>query len=107
MIKELIILYFSFLSFLTCLNVLKSMQRFMATKIEKQERRTRRFNVVRLIAYIHGNKERGFLLYIKLGLHKRVFILTLRNENFKNTPEPYRGGQPQPIIHPTTKEVQA
>ena len=34
----------------------------------------------------------------KLGLHKRVLILTLMNENSKNTPEP----PPQPIVCPTT-----
>ena len=35
---------------------------------------------------------------LKLGLHKREFILTLRNEIFKNTPEP----PPQPIVPLTT-----
>ena len=28
----------------------------------------------------------------QLGLHKRVFILTFKNLNSKNTPKPYHGG---------------
>ena len=36
--------------------------------------------MVRLIAYVHGNRERGFSLCLKLGLHKKIFILTLMNE---------------------------
>ena len=49
---------------------------------------------------------------LKLGLHKRVFILTLRNEISKIPMNRTAGGNapplppPQPIVHPTTKEVQ-
>ena len=46
-------------------------------------------------------KKRIFTM-LKLGLYKRVFILTLRNENSKNTPESYSERQPQPMVHPTT-----
>ena len=36
--------------------------------------------MIRLITYVHENRERGFSLCIKLGLHKNVFILTFMNE---------------------------
>ena len=70
------------------------MQRLTAKNQEEQERRTQRFNVVQQIAYIHGNREKEDFTMLKLGLHKREFILTLRNEIFKNTPEP----PSQPIV---------
>ena len=47
-------------------------------KSKKNEKKTHRFNVVYHIAYVHGNKEKRLSLYLKLGLHKRVFMLTLR-----------------------------
>ena len=48
--------------------------------------------MIRLIAYVHVNRKNRFSLYIKLRLHKMVFILTLKNKNFKNTLESYYEG---------------
>ena len=61
--------------------------------------------MVRLIAYVHGNRERGFSLCIKLGLHKRVFILTLMNEIPKIPLNHTAGGSFAPAFTPFSPYV--
>ena len=64
-----------------CITVLKSVQRFMV-KIRENEKEKH----VDLMWFgklpTSTEQERGLSLCIKLGLHKRVFILTLREEDF-------------------------
>ena len=44
----------------------------------KKKKKIHRFNVVQQIIYVYGNKKERLSLYIKSGLHKKVFILIIR-----------------------------